>query len=432
MKKKWLDELKNKMEDHQVQPPKDLWNTIDKELFSEKVAPEIIGQEPTKKPIKRRWVLPSIAAAATILFAGAALWTSLFSDTSKKPLESIAERSEKLPIENRLSTKQEVVSTPPHAIQDNSGPIGTNNAFNHLYQEPEKVATFRDLKQNATERNLQEHLQALSPTNSGIILHKRSDIIQNDLSVKKPILHTSVPLKEKAGKQNDRSSRFSFGFSSGQFTPGMSSQMGGFGMLAAAPLESIGPQVSGDLAIRSMIQSNESKLVETKTDHKKPFNTGIGASYRLNDRFSLSSGLSYSRAVSTLTSGSTENHISTKQTLNYVGIPLSLNYRIWEKEKLSTYATAGGQVQKMVAGNHKTTYTLEGESSESKTKIGENPVQISVHSGVGAELRLHKNVSLYVEPGAIYHFDDNSSIPTIYKEKAWQFNFKSGIRLNFK
>ena len=38
------------------------------------------------------------------------------------------------------------------------------------------------------------------------------------------------------------------------------------------------------------------------------------------------------------------------------------------------------------------------------------------------------NVGIYAEPGVSYHFDDHSSLQTIYKEKPLNFNLNVGIR----
>lgn len=62
-------------------------------------------------------------------------------------------------------------------------------------------------------------------------------------------------------------------------------------------------------------------------------------------------------------------------------------------------------------------------------KIEEKPFQFSVNSAVGVQYKIISKVGLYAEPGVGYHFKDNSSLNTIYKEKPLNFNVKFGIRI---
>lgn len=145
--------------------------------------------------------------------------------------------------------------------------------------------------------------------------------------------------------------------------------------------------------------------------HRQPIRFGLSLRYRLNDRWSMESGLSYTRLSSDIIT--TENGITsmTEQRLNYLGLPLNIIYNLWQSRHLGLYVSAGGVIEK---------------------SLDTSPWQFSLNGAAGAEYKLTDFFSLYAEPGIGYYFKDGSSTPTIYQDHPFNFTLSFGLRFNVK
>lgn len=145
--------------------------------------------------------------------------------------------------------------------------------------------------------------------------------------------------------------------------------------------------------------------------HHQPVRLGLSLRYRLNDHWSIESGLLYTHLSSDITI--IEDGISTvtEQRLNYIGLPLNVSYNLWKSRYFGLYVTAGGTIEK---------------------SLDASPWQFSVSGAVGAEYKLTNFFSLYAEPGIGYYFKDGSSTPTIYQDHPLNFNLSFGLRFNVK
>ena len=163
----------------------------------------------------------------------------------------------------------------------------------------------------------------------------------------------------------------------------------------------------------------------TNLTHHQPVRLGLSLRYRLNDRWSIESGLAYTRLRSDLKWRSGQE---AEQTLSYIGIPVNANYLLWGSRYVNFYVSAGAMVEKMVKGSLYTT-DMGKEQSES---ISIHPLQFSVNGGIGAEFNLTNQFSIYAEPGMGYYFDNGSDVRTYYQDKPFSFNLNLGLRFNIK
>ena len=179
------------------------------------------------------------------------------------------------------------------------------------------------------------------------------------------------------------------------------------------------------------VVNNVELPVEENIHHRQPVRVGMSVRYPLGGRWSMESGLQYSRLTAQITRSSVGKGNRTDQELNYLGVPLSVSYLLAGGKHLSVYASAGGTVEKMVRGKRTTkevTGSTEGPAQTESVSI--KPLQWSVNGSVGAEYHLNQTLSLYAEPGVSYHFDNHSSIPTYYQEKPLGFSLNLGLRIN--
>lgn len=145
--------------------------------------------------------------------------------------------------------------------------------------------------------------------------------------------------------------------------------------------------------------------------HRQPIRFGLSLRYRIDNRWSIESGLSYTRLVTDITT-ITDGQLSlTEQRLNYIGLPLNVGYQLWTNRHFGLYVIAGGTIEKM---------------------LDASPWQFSLSGAAGAEYRLTDIFSLYAEPGIGYYFSDGSATPVIYQDHPFNVNLSFGLRINLK
>lgn len=158
------------------------------------------------------------------------------------------------------------------------------------------------------------------------------------------------------------------------------------------------------------------------TQHHQPVRFGLSLRYRLHERWSIESGLAYTLLTADFTKTVDDKSVNTEQRLNYIGIPFTVSYLLWESRYLNVYLSAGTLVEKMIKGSRTT-------GSETNS-VSIHPLQLSLSGAAGAEFRFSPQVSLYAEPGIGYWFDNGSTIPTFYQEKPLCFSLCFGVRLS--
>ena len=159
-----------------------------------------------------------------------------------------------------------------------------------------------------------------------------------------------------------------------------------------------------------------------RTHHKLPVKGGLSLRYSLDDRWSVQTGVNYSYHSSEIEMGGED----IDQQLHFIGVPVAVGYNVWGNRHVNVYLTAGGEVEKLVKGRRTVSYT--GQQRNEDVKISRP--QLSVQMSAGAEYRATRAVSLYIEPGVSYHFDNGSGVSTIYSDKPFEFGLSMGVRVD--
>lgn len=180
-----------------------------------------------------------------------------------------------------------------------------------------------------------------------------------------------------------------------------------------------------------VMQSNSNNEISSTVKNWQPIQVGVSVAYSFTDRLSIESGLTYSCLISDLSSGTPLGNYDIRQTLHYIGLPLALRYDFLKIKGFSLYASAGGQMEKCVAGKTRTDYFVDGKKVSSENgRIMVEPLQWSVNAYVGAQYSFNRLVGLYVEPGAAYYFRNSSPVNCIYSERPFNFSFRAGLRFS--
>ncbi len=170
----------------------------------------------------------------------------------------------------------------------------------------------------------------------------------------------------------------------------------------------------------------------TSVEHSWPITVGLTFKYNINERWSVGSGLTYSLHKSKLRSESNNYYYDDRQTLHYIGVPITIFYSIWQNDKISTYISGGGQAEKNISGRLHSNFYMDNQLElKDSRKISIKELQWSVNSSVGVEYKISNVVGLYAEPGVSYYFKNNTDLETIYKDQPFIFNLRLGLRLSF-
>ena len=175
----------------------------------------------------------------------------------------------------------------------------------------------------------------------------------------------------------------------------------------------------------------ESNPKDIRYDHNRPIKVGISVRYDIDNRWSISSGLTYSYLRSSFDYSEGKAFGSGVQKLHYVGLPLAADYNIISAKKLKVYLSAGGEVQKLVCGKA----TMDGVNipeADANHDIKEGGMQWSLNAAIGAEYNFVDNFGIYIEPGVSHYIDNHSKVDNYYKYKPTNFSLNVGLRLSIR
>ena len=179
-----------------------------------------------------------------------------------------------------------------------------------------------------------------------------------------------------------------------------------------------------NIALNNANQPSTDKIVR-KSHHYMPISFSMALKYKLNHRFALETGLSYSRLKSEFEMGSNGNTINEQQTIHYLGIPVKGIYNIYNRKTWSFYGSLGLSIEIPVHTPLNTSYYLHGVLEATEKTTIRAPWQWSVGTGLGLQYNFTPNIGLFAEPSLQYYIPAGTQIQTYRTEHP--FNFSSGL-----
>lgn len=168
-----------------------------------------------------------------------------------------------------------------------------------------------------------------------------------------------------------------------------------------------------------------------KSHHYMPVNISLALKYRLNNRFALETGLSYSRLKSEFEVGSNGNTINEQQTIHYLGIPVKGTYNIYNRKAWSLYGSLGVTTEIPLYSPLNTSYYLHGILEATDNTTIRAPWQWSVGTGFGVQYNFTPNIGLFAEPSLQYFIPMHSDVETYRTEHPFTFSLPIGIRFTW-
>ena len=431
MNEKWIKDIRSRMDNYSEPLPADLWEKIDADISR----PKLI-------PMWRKWT--SVAAAAAVVLAVSTL--SLFYWTSEPSLKesnlSIAETSAIDYTELKDTPKDVIPEDVKPAVQEPKNDKLLSAVSAKVYDEDKpNVNTIEENKPVAIADNnpvvvtndekQETSASEIKEEDSYSAKEKRINMMKTDRETVRR--NASYLAMADDGKKR---SKMQIGVTTGNIPYSSSSSFSGMSRLGMSTktLSSanvvVGEISDATASYTQMLSNNINKETYTDIKHHVPVTVGASVKWGLSENWALETGLNYTYLYSELRSGA-KSYIEDEQKLHYVGIPLKVQRSVWSNSIFSFYASAGGMMEKCVSGSlDRVTVDENNRKSYFSEDLNVKPLQFSVLASVGLQANFNKLLSLYLEPGMIYYFDDNTDVLTIRKDKPFNFNLQLGLRFN--
>lgn len=420
MKENWTKDIHDKMSGMEIDEPAGLWDDI---CSARKSQAETIVLTPRPQTYRWHWMKRAVSVAAVVAMLlttgiylfnineNPAIGETTFAAIDNKPLASA--NDDNVPMADITSERIEdnIAAFMAESIPEDKSDILPDNQ-----EQKEGVKPVEKTSEKSSEYTVEN---------------------ANEKTIEKPVekkkkLEEYDPFKEMTLAQvsTPRRSRFSLSvYSNGATKADHRTRYNSAPASAEASSET--DAIWRDSPLLGILLLNHGSVCETEFKHHLPIRTGISASYSLSPRLSLESGITFTRLVSDMRDGNDTKYQSGQQKFHYIGIPVSINYELFEWKRLGIYTSAGVLAEQCVSGSQKMEYHINNTTTQQEKKnIGTKPFQMSVNGSVGIAYRLSPIFYIYAGPGISYHFDDGSAIKTIYKEKPLNLNINCGIRIN--
>lgn len=403
----WDDLFRSKLQDFEVDTLPEDWEAIADRLADKRIVPF--------RRTVRYW---AAAVVALLMMTG-----SIYMYDRQGPVETLTDLEtskmerpaavKALPAEEAV-TVVESLPAERHVLAATTRPPGGKNkarkTVSHLLQT-------EDLrKETVTEADVKDMETVTSES--------ETQVVTRSLQKEEQKADEAIDATPEEGKKRKNHTRkWSFGMGGGSVSAGSDNALNTYAFKNTT---------HQDLELLSLNSPYfDRQAAKTEIHHKTPVTVGVSVSRYLNNRFSLQSGITYTFLCSEWeTNGMYRN--STKQKLHFIGIPLSLSYRIAEWQKIQFYAVAGGMMEINVAGRLDTKRYSEGKVfKHQREKTRMDDLLWSVNARVGAGYPVFRFLSLYAEAGVGYYFDNHSPIETIRSEKPFNVSLQAGFRFGF-
>ena len=429
MKRNWKEDIHDRLGNFETEAPDGLWEAIHQRMAQTERAQAEKRQTPfVLQPTLRRTACA--AAACLALIAG----YQYFADGGKETVSGVKVAKGRVAdiSTNRYVAKNAVApaatvyaqtQNSPAVLQPNGRVEQTADAIAQPMQNDEsaQISTPQHLNTSTPQHHNPSTPQHLNPSTSQP--HNPSTSQHHNPSTS---LLAYTPVERHSSRHDGVAARWTLSTSA---TTGMGASS--VTNSTATYVEAVGPDdvIWADNPQLGIGIFNQGKSVKTEYKHRLPVRVGLNVAYRLTDRLSVESGVSYTRLSSDMKDGTKNNYSSSSQKLDYIGVPLNVKYRAFGYRRLSVYASAGLLTEKCVSGKTTHEYVISGEKKKHEAEdVAAKPWQLSVNAALGAQFDVLRNVGVYVEPGVSYYFDDRSPLSTIYKEKPLNFNLNLGVR----
>lgn len=402
----WAERLRKHLENYEVEPPPELWESICERLgIDPEPAPEPV---PAKKPAQiKRWIWA--AAAGILALVGVFVAYQWGDEEAVAEAEKVSNEVIKEPVLSKIQEESVVEEKPSYqmlAVQTQKQNQGDRSLDSEAKPESRTCPPdSAEAETSQSDRNLEEN--------------SRDSVRQNHDT--EPMISelypepTPVPAKKQASD-------------AGKWTIGLNASGGLLASNNSAYTDrlyhqsaKIGIVDEAYAQINYNYRENDATsytVTEHLSKHRLPIRFGLSLHYQFHPRLAFMSGISYTRLYSEF-SFPLYGNISYSQRLHYIGVPLGVAWQLWAANRFSVYLAGGAMVEKCVS------VSIDGDYT------GQKPWQWSVNGAVGAEYAFTSLLGAYIEPSLGYYFSDGTQLEHYYKEHPLAPSIEFGLRMHF-
>ena len=438
MDEQWLKKIQERVANHEQEPPKDLWDEIERSL-DRTVLPSDKKKVSNMVVLPRRWhfVAAAIIAILLIITGSIIFFDVKLQDEVHENYVSVPSYSDRVNSENVFAKiNKDKPDEKDQSIESSEmvASSATDNVRNKI--DGRQIADNADLTvndENITHPDTINVSQCADNNNVNEEKHKKTFAFGDRETNYNNTVNNTYRMRE-VNNNMKKSGKWNVGlYASNSISDNRTISNGyrnfkiGVNPFAVVPEKN---NWSHD-AMANIMLNNLNTTTTTDIKHHLPVRVGVSVNYDLTDRWGVESGLAYTILASDLRSGGTNDYYETKQKLHYLGIPLKTNFKIWSNKRFSVYAAAGGMMEIPVAGQSRTNYVNNGHVVGNDSEdVNPDKLQWSINANLGVQYNISNLLGIYLEPGVGYYFDDGSDVLTIYKEKKCNFDFQLGVRFN--
>ena len=414
--------MQQKMADYQQPAPEVSWDLLDKTLASNKPKAKVV-------PMWTRRLAAAVVAAVIVVSAGYLMLRQQDEDTLavvSQHTPEAAQTRELTQTEETIHTVAESNAQPQRLLAQAASQSTTTATTENVETTQEGSLPVQSVQQEEKERTANKPAEQKSAQGDSSSTKDRSVASQSPV-------HSATVIYPSDFHRSTSSTDGSRLMAKAYLSNSMAGNANAMSLSTAiSNSENNCPDINDPKDNSNPTYNPSTPIVQEKEErvsHRQPIRFGLTLCYRLSDQWSIESGLSYTRLSSDYTyllAGTP--YAQGEQQLSYIGIPLKVNYQLWNSRHVGLYVTAGGMMEKMVKGS----LQMTENGKEQKTDVSIKALQFSVNGAVGMEYRLTNLMSIYAEPGVGYYFDNSSDVPTYYQEKPFSFNLNVGLRFSIK
>ena len=370
---KWINDIRHRFEGHTQEPPKGLLDDIKVEMVRRGLVPASPSVSSHVGKSSKWW---AAAAAVAVIIAGVGVWW----------LRSSA------PETNALVSQQQPKESVKQGQRDADSPTLHENM-------PQTAMSWW------AKRKDKRVISALGMTETAMTSTSENDMIESQAVINSTDSTSQKPSKRPVTKDEIYSNPTEILsqrlVSSTPQRLTFDVYMSGRGMSTQA----IGNTFNHGIVADVMANPNEKGhylssapgLSTKQYYHHLPIKIGVSVGRKLSNDWAIHTGLTYSFLSASITNQGKEQGEEGQQRLHYIGVPLSVSYRLWQYKRLNAYATAGGEVEKLVKGQLRLPQpAMKSDFSPKTIDLKESPLQWAVNASLGLEYRINNNTGFYV------------------------------------
>ena len=395
MKEKWTKDLQKKMSNYEVPTiPEGLWEDID----------AAIGEMPSKTT-KKATLFPNWKKACAAILLLLLIPTTLLFINNNKENEALVENGSVSYIPQPASPI--MPSNPTSPVSSPIVPV--NHIANPLAQKvPNTSKPSLILEQSPATQ--EEEAPTLAPEDKQTEKKQATSTSQTPQSVERAIA-PKVPQSEDAPifKQEKQDGIYLAMNASGINLSSKDWTSSGENVF---PNDKVTYNDSG-----SGLSNSFPPATYHEEKHDRPITIGLQVGIPVADRWSVATGLAYTYLHSEIEDGTALLCIHTDQKLHFIGVPVQLNYQLYNNRYCDIYIGTGGRIDFGVSGktNH-------------DSHLSYLPVNFSLKVSTGVQVKLFKSLNIYAEPSVQYNIPGSTRYKTYFTEHKTMFDLQLGVR----